>query len=361
MALPLEGKGLFIWKVHNCEGGDPTAILNRARAAGLTHVLIKVADGPRAYNVDLAAPLVEALKGAGIKAWGWQFVYGDEPFGEADIAVHRIRTLGLDGFAINAETAYKGKHAAASAYMDSLASRVDVPLALSSFRYPTYHATFPWTEFLSRCDLNMPQVYWVQATNPAQQLDRSVAQFQNVYPVRPIVPTGAAYAEYGWRPTAAQVREFLAHAREIGLSAANFWSWDYAGSSAGRDLWDAIAAFDWPVSTPTLDIVDRLVNALNRQDVDALISLYQPNAILVTSRETLQGHLEIRQYYLNLLAAQLPQARFVLETRVIDGNIRHIKWDAVGAANGKSVNDGQDTIGLRQGLIQYHSSVYRIV
>lgn len=361
MALLLEGKGIYIWKIHNCEGGNPTAILNRTCEAGFTHVLIKIADGPRAYNVDLAAPLVEALKGAGIKTWGWQFVYGDEPFGEADIAVHRIRTLGLDGFAVNAESHYKGKHAAASAYMASLTSRVDVPLALSSFRYPAYHVTLPWTEFLSGCALNMPQVYWVQAANPTQQLDRSIAQFQNIYPIRPIVPTGAAYAEYGWRPTAAQVREFLAHAREIGLSAANFWSWDYAGSSAGRDLWDAIAGYEWPVSAPVLDVVDRLLNALNRQDVDAVIGLYQPNAVLVTSRETLQGHLEIRQYYLNLLAAQLPQARFVLETRVIDGNIRHIKWDAIGATNGKSVNDGLDTIGLRQGLIQYHSSVYRII
>lgn len=360
VSLPLEGKGFYIWKIHNCEGGNPTAILKRASAARLTHVLIKIADGPRAYNVDLAAPLVEALKGGGLKAWGWQFVYGDEPFGEAAIAVHRLRTLGLDGFVVNAETAYKGKYAAANAYMESLRARIDVPVGLSSFRFPAYHPTFPWTEFLSACDLNMPQVYWVQATNPAQQLDRSIAQFQDVYPVRPIVPTGAAYEEFGWRPTLAQVAEFVHHARQIGLAAANFWSWDYGGSAAGRDLWDVIAGYEWPVSAPPRDLIDVLVAALNRQDLDAIVQLYQPNAVLVTARDTMQGHTQIRQYYLNLLAA-LPRAHFALETRLIDGNIRHIRWNAAGASSGKTVDDGYDTIGLRQGLIQYHSSVYRLV
>ncbi len=361
MSPNLEGKGFYIWKINKCENGDPNAIVRRARDAGLTHVLIKIADGSRAYNVDLATPLVEGLKGAGIKCWGWQFVYGDEPFREADIAVHRIRSLGLDGFVVNAEVDYKGKHAAASAYMESLTSRAGIPVGLSSFRYPQYHPTLPWAEFLSRCEVNMPQVYWLQADNPAQQLDRCLAQFQQVYPVRPIVPTGAAYEEYGWRPKPSHIQEFLQHALDIGIPAVNFWSWDYAGSPSGSDLWDVIARFDWPVSVPTHDLVDTLVDALNRADIDALVALYQPNAVIVTSRQTIQGLSAIRQYYTDLLINQLPGATFVVETRVAEGSMRSIKWDAVAATNGKAVNDGQDTLGLRLGLIQYHSSVYQIL
>ena len=57
----LEGKGFYIWKIHNCEGGDPWAITRKAQEARLTHLLIKIADGPRAYNVDLAENLIEAL------------------------------------------------------------------------------------------------------------------------------------------------------------------------------------------------------------------------------------------------------------------------------------------------------------
>jgi hypothetical protein len=360
--MPLEGKGFFIWKIHRCEKGDPGAIASRAREAGLSHVLIKMADGPRAYNVDLAAPLVEALKGAGIQVWGWQFVYGNEPFGEADIAVHRIRTLRLDGFVVNAEVDYKGKHAAASAYIDSLKVRVTgIPIALSSFRYPSYHPELPWTEFLSGCEYNMPQVYWVQADNPAQQLDRCIQQFRDIYPVLPIIPTGAAYEEYGWRPKPSELQQFLRHVRERGLPAVNFWSWDYAGSTEGRDLWNVIAEYDWPVERSQPDVVDILADALNRKDIETILALYQPNAVLVTPHHTLQGHKALRTYYTDLLTKELSGAAFMVETRINEGHIRHIRWDALSASNGMSVRDGQDTIALRQGLIQYHSSIYQIV
>jgi ketosteroid isomerase-like protein len=357
----LEGKGLYIWKVHHCEGGDPGAIVRRAREAALTHVLIKIADGPRAYNVDLAERVVEALKGDGIQVWGWQFVYGNEPFGEADIAVHRIRTLGLSGFVINAEADYKGKYAAADAYVESLVPRLsDIPVALSSFRYPHYHPEFPWTEFLSGCDFNMPQVYWVQADNPVEQLDRCVAQFQDVYPVRPIVPTGAAYEEFGWRPKTEEIVEFLRHARDMGLPAANFWSWDYVGSSAGEDFWHVIAGFHWPITKPPRDVVDMLADAMNRGDVEALVALYQPNAVLVTPQKMFFGCEELREYYTNLLRSELPGAVFGIEQLVNEGYIRHVRWDASGTVNGRKVEGSQDTLGLRQGLIQYHSSIYKV-
>lgn len=359
--MVLEGKGVFIWKVHRCEGGNPAAIARRASEAGLSHVLIKIADGPRAYNVDLAAPVVEALKASGIQVWGWQFVYGNEPFGEADIAIHRIKTLALAGFVINAEVDYKGKNAAASAYMESLRGGTSVPLALSSFRYPNYHKKLPWAEFLSHCDFNMPQVYWVQADNPDQQLDRSISQFQGYPPVLPIIPTGAAYEEGGWRPKPAEITQFLRHVRQIGLPAANFWSWDYAGSSEGQDFWKAISDYDWPVSRPSDDIIDRLVNALNKQNLEALLDLYQPNAVHITAQRTVNGSAAIREHFTTLLHEELPGATFSVESRVNEGHIRHIKWTASGATNGRSVQDGMDTIGLRQGKIQYHSSVYHAV
>lgn len=358
--MELEGKGIFIWKVHKCEGGDPAAIARRASEAGLSHILIKIADGPRAYNVDLAAPVVEALKASGIQVWGWQFVYGDEPFGEADIAIHRIKTLDLAGFVINAEDAYKGKHAAAAAYMDSLRSRTPVPLALSSFRYPNYHPTLPWAEFLTHCNLIMPQVYWVEADNPDQQLDKSIAQLKAYSPDLPIIPTGAAYEERGWRPKPAEIARFLKHVRQLKIPAANFWSWDYAGSIEGRDFWKVISDYDWPVSKPPGDVVDRLVNALNKQDLEALLDLYQPNAVHVTAQRTASGAVAIREHFTTLLHDELPGATFSIESRANEGHIRHIKWSASGATNGQSVSGGMDTIGLRQGKIQYHSNVYRV-
>jgi ketosteroid isomerase-like protein len=212
---------------------------------------------------------------------------------------------------------------------------------------------------LSFCDINMPQVYWLKATNPAEQLDRSIAEFETIFPVLPIIPTGAAYAELDWRARPVEIEAFLQRARQHNLSAANFWSWDYAGSAEGADLWQAIATYDWPVDKPKGELVESLFDALNRHNVSDLVNLYHPNAVLVTPRHNIGGRDAIRQYYTRLLKTDLPGARFRVETRVSESYIRHVKWDAT-ATNGKSVSDGYDTIALRDGLIQYHSSIYRV-
>src|SRR3989304_3513225 len=73
----------------------------RALEAGFGHALIKIADGIWPYNVvggqDLARPVVDALHGVGIEAWGWQYVYGYNPLGEAAVAVSRAGPLGVGG------------------------------------------------------------------------------------------------------------------------------------------------------------------------------------------------------------------------------------------------------------------------
>ena len=107
-------------------------MVNKAKDAGLTHVIIKIADGASAYNVDLAGPAVDAFKAAGIPVWGWAWLWMREPFQEAEIAAHRSNTLELDGFIINAEHPAKGKAQEARAYMNTLRELLpDLPLALS--------------------------------------------------------------------------------------------------------------------------------------------------------------------------------------------------------------------------------------
>ena len=109
--MSLTGKGFMIWKVRDCEGGNPDLISSEAHAAGFTHVLIKSADGTRPYNiddgVDKVPTVVQALKSRGIQTWGWHYVYGDNPVGEAQIAINRIQQLGLDGYAIVPKDKYE--------------------------------------------------------------------------------------------------------------------------------------------------------------------------------------------------------------------------------------------------------------
>ncbi len=101
--MAISGKGMMIWKIPSCEAGNATQIASVAKAAGFTHVLIKIADGIYSYNVnnttkvDLAPPVVSALRAQGIQVWGWHYVYGNNPVGEAQIAVKRTKALGLMG------------------------------------------------------------------------------------------------------------------------------------------------------------------------------------------------------------------------------------------------------------------------
>ena len=88
--MTLEGKGFFTWKIPNCEHGDAEQIASQAKLADLTHLVVKIADGTMIYNgnwgdpKDYTTPVVSALRNRGIKVWGWHYVYGDNPTGEAN-------------------------------------------------------------------------------------------------------------------------------------------------------------------------------------------------------------------------------------------------------------------------------------
>ncbi len=395
--MTLNGKGLYIWNVANCEGGNPEAIANKAQQSGLTHVLIKVADNRYPHNIvngrDLARETVNALRNRRIQAWGWQYVYGDDPAGEARIAVERTRALRLDGFIVDAEREYKRKYTAARQYMAALRNGLpNTPIALSSYRYPSYHRELPWAAFLEKCDYNMPQVYWEMAHNPDKQLKRTVAEFSDTRLVgfrRPIIPTGAAYGHGAWVPTAADITLFLKTSVELGQSAANLYSWDWSTSRGNHHLFDAIANFNWPGSPPSggtpvtppppttdpdvepLDPIDvndpgdpgdsefnvntllgRMLTALNSSDIEGLISLYHANAGHVNFKRIVIGHNSLREWYNQLLFQDLPNATFNIGKPTGNGRSWTYRWTANSPAG--QVRNGEDTIGIRDGLIQYH-------
>lgn len=228
----LQGIGLYVWQIPQTEAGNIEQIAAQAEAGKLSHLVIKLADGVNRYGVtdqgiDLAAQLVAALHARGITAYGWQYVYGIDPEDEAGLALKRIQQTGVDGFVIDAEKEYKGRNRAASTFMAALRKGYKGPVGLASYRYPSLHATLPWNEFMSRCDFNMPQVYWEQAHNADAQLMRCVREFEAMDYVLPIIPTGAAYKWNGWVPTVEDVTEFMDTARDLGLPGYNFWSWQH--------------------------------------------------------------------------------------------------------------------------------------
>lgn len=253
----IAGKGFYIWKIRYCEGGNVFAIVEQAIRLQLSHVLIKAADGPYRYNVyegrDLLPDLVSALRDAGIQVWFWQYIYGN-PASEAMAAIERVQRLQPAGFVVNAEVEYKNKPAQAEAYMKALRAGVgnDLPIALSTYRWPSYHPKFPFKSFLAYCDFAMPQVYWMQAHNPREQLVRTLAEYKQFN--RPVFPTGACFREHGWWPTAADVSEFIQACKDLSLQGCNFWEWGNARLYV-QDGWEVIRSTSWatppaPVPVP---------------------------------------------------------------------------------------------------------------
>jgi hypothetical protein len=363
----LQGKGFFTWWLVNVESGSPQTIASLAVAANLTHVLIKVADGPFIYNVDrttghdYAVAVSQALRANGIQVWAWHYVYGDNPDGEASMAIRRCRDIQADGYVINAEQEYKraGMRERARRMMTLLrASLPALPMALSSYRYPSLHPELPWREFLNGVDISMPQVYWMQATNPAQQLLRSVREYQAMTPYRPIVPTGAAFREHGWQPSVAEVLEFLNTAQSLNLPAVNFWEWSNARSGRLPGVWEAIRDFPYYGEPRPPDIAERYIAALNSRDVNQVISLYAPGAVHITSQRTVQGTQAIFAWYNTLLHQHLPNANFTLTGFTGSATARHLTWTAV--SNRGRVLNGSDTLGLSEDRIVYHYSFFTI-
>jgi ketosteroid isomerase-like protein len=357
----------MIWKIPSCESGSASEIARVAKESNLSHVLIKIADGPYTYNTDkttgtdLVPAVVSALKAKGLQVWGWHYVYGYNPTGEAQIAIKRVTELGLDGYVIDAESEYKlsGRDVVATTFMTALRKGLpNTPVALCSYRFPTYHPQFPWTNFLDKCDYNMPQVYWQAAHNPGDQLKRCVREFQAITPYRPIMPTGPVYSYGGWTPTMGEMIEFLQTVIALNLSSTNFFAWDY-GRTSLTTLWNTIAQFPWSdIPSTTTDISQKCIDAFNTHNAATIAGLYTSDAVHITSSETIQGTSAIQNWYTNFLTNVLPNASFTLTGVDGTGTNRHFTWTATSSAG--SIKNGSDTLGIVDGEITYHYTYYTV-
>jgi len=368
MTIPLFGKGFFTWKLPRCEEGDPDAIVATAKAANLTHLVVKVADGTVPYYgtwgdpTDWVTPLVQKLHAEGLMVWGWHYIYGANPVGEANLSIKRIQQLELDGLAIDAEKEYKepGKAEAAKRYMTQLRNTLgnEYPLALSSYRFPSLHPQIPWREFLQKCTINMPQVYWMGAHNPGAQLERCVKEFQAMSPNRPIIPTGLACIEHGFQPSPEEEQEFLETAEALNLSAVNYWMWDHARSGRMPGIWETIAEYNYPGGPVNKDICQLYIEALNTHDPIQVSSLYTSTAVHTTPTRTIQGIPAIQSWYTQFINQILPDGIFTLTGFSGTGASRHFTWTATSSVG--EVNNGNDTLGIIDGKISYHLQTYTI-
>jgi len=286
------GKGIWIRRISACENGELDTLVAKAEAAHYTHVFLKIADGSDAYNLDpltqrdRAVDLTVKLHAVGLDVWGWHNIYGDKPLfkgppsqanyhlREAECAVQRVKRLqaaGLRGYVIAPEGEYKrilDRAEKAAQFMESVRQGLgDFPIGLTSWKQPSAHRSFPWEAFRSRCDLDLPQVFWIGRHGEAvRQLETSFKQFNTLRPRLPYLPAGPAFFEDNWRPSPEEIMAFLEKALALGVPAASLWDWDHLGLTEEsndnperldfREHWQAAADFGWSVKAEEVTTED---------------------------------------------------------------------------------------------------------
>jgi hypothetical protein len=230
------GQGQWIWYLSASDGGSVAAIAAQAHAAGVTTLFVKSSDGSTNYWSQFSKQLVEEVHAQGLHVCAWQYVYGTNPVGEAELGA-RATAEGADCLVIDAESQYEGLYGAAQTYIATLRAHVGpaYPIGLASFPYVSYHPSFPYSVFLGPggAQFNVPQMYWHDIGTSVASVYVNTFE-QNLIYGRPILPLGQTYGGV----SSAEVVAFRSLASAYGAAGESFWDWQETSGSG----WTALAA-----------------------------------------------------------------------------------------------------------------------
>ena len=231
-----EGPGMWIWYLSQSDGGNLASIVAQAHAAGVTTLFVKSSDGSSNYWSQFSPELVQALHENGLKVCAWQYVYGSDPAGEANLGAQAV-SYGADCLVIDAESQYEGKYGAAQIYIGDLRAKIGAsyPLGLASFPYVYDHTSFPYSVFLGPggAQFNAPQMYWKDIGNSVDTVYANTYIANRPYG-RPIFPLGQTYNH----PSAAELVRFREEALDYGSTGVSWWDWQETPAAG----WSALAA-----------------------------------------------------------------------------------------------------------------------
>jgi hypothetical protein len=253
-------QGMWIWYLSQSDGGSIPAISAQAHAAAIGTLFVKSSDGSTNFWGQFTPALVAALHAAGLRVCAWQYVYGSNPVGEAELGA-KAAAYGADCLVIDAETEYEGHYAAAQRYIETLRAKVGAsyPVGLASFPYVDYHESFPYSVFLGPggAQFNVPQMYWKAIGTSVPNVYVHTYEENLVYG-RPICPLGQTYEN----PPAQQLVAFRSFAGPYGACGTSYWDWQETSSSG----WAALAAPLVPEQVPQPELTSPLLGQGARGD-----------------------------------------------------------------------------------------------
>ncbi len=90
-------------------------------------------------------------------------------------------------------------------------------------------------------------------------------------------------------------------AKQLGLSAVNFWYWDGVRRYM-PEFWDLVHDYQYDNPIPELSQAQKYIAALNSHDPDKVLSQYSENAVQIHSGGAIQGKEAIRTRIASLIA-----------------------------------------------------------
>ena len=252
----LEGKGMWVWKYRQSEGGDADAIVARAVGAGLRQLWVRVGDSRDGfYGADVLDSLVPKAHAAGLAVIGWGFPFLHDPEADAAWSMEAVSWRGpggarLDGFSPDIELASEGvvlTERRITLYLGLVrAAAPDMLMVATVYRATDvrWNGSYPYRAIAPYVDAFAPMVYW-GCVEPGQAAQQSIERLAALRPVH-VIGQGYDMAPEGGRagpPSAEETVRFLDVARRGGAVGASFWVWHFMGD----EQWDTIASFVWPI------------------------------------------------------------------------------------------------------------------
>lgn len=285
----------------------PAVAVRLAKLSGARVWAFKVSDGAGLYSefaqhTRLYTDTAAALRDAGIEVAAWGFHYGRKWLGlvgperEAKAVLRAREILAFSKYFVDAESRWE------QSAREGDAAKLVKPLKdaglevwLESFRYPAYHPGILWEEWGEVLNGGWaPQVYWLQASNAAAQVEQSYREHKAVADL-PFWPVFPAFCQSGWCPAPAQYRAAIAKAEKLGAAGIGAWKaeWLTENWPAHKSFVDALAEWtgsDAPPEPQPCDPADAIALADNlKRQADTLLAEAQT---LVSDAVTLLNKLQ---------------------------------------------------------------------
>jgi hypothetical protein len=249
----VSGKGLWVWQYRRTEGGAPQAIVDRAAAAGLRQIWVRVADSQDGFYGDgELAELVPRAHRSGLSVIAWGFPHLYDPVADAawSKAILDWRGPGgerVDGFSADIETSSEGVALSArraAVYLSLVRqARAGRPLIATVYP-PTDHwmAAYPFSAMAPYIDAFAPMIYW-ECRDPGAAAAEAISRLARLRPVH-LIGQAFSFGDVAGRvdlPSAAELEQFMAVGRSNGAVGASFWVWQ----SMSPEEWAELTAFPW--------------------------------------------------------------------------------------------------------------------